>query len=138
MEYSIIIEKNPTTGVYVGQCSQLPEAMSQGNTLAELMANMKEAIELAIECRRDELKELYKNRKVFHRRLTVNAWRKKNSWNTWEQIIVTRPEDKKAVTPNFINQDSGKRTIIPLHNDIDDILAKKICKQLGIPLVGNN
>ena len=50
MEYSIIIEKNPTTGVYVGQCSQLPEAMSQGNTLAELMANMKEAIELAIEC----------------------------------------------------------------------------------------
>ena len=79
MEYSIIIEKNPTTGVYVGQCSQLPEAMSQGNTLAELMANMKEAIELAIECRRDELKELYKNRKVFHRRLTVNAGRKKNS-----------------------------------------------------------
>lgn len=73
MEYSIIIEKNPKTGVYVGQCSQLPEAMSQGNTLAELMANMKEAIELAIECRRDELKELYKNRKVFHRRLTVNA-----------------------------------------------------------------
>ena len=47
--------------------------MSQGNTLAELMTNMKEAIELAIECRRDELKELYKNRKVFHRRLTVNA-----------------------------------------------------------------
>lgn len=73
MEYSIIIEKNPTTGVYVGQCSQLPEAMSQGNTLDELMSNMKEAIELAIECRRDELKELYKNRKVFHRRLTVNA-----------------------------------------------------------------
>ena len=55
MEYSIIIEKNPTTGVYVGQCSQLPEAMSQGNTLAELMANMKEAIELAVECRREEL-----------------------------------------------------------------------------------
>jgi len=50
MEYSIIIEKNPKTGVYVGQCSQLPEAMSQGNTLAELMTNMKEAIELAIEC----------------------------------------------------------------------------------------
>ena len=53
MEYSIIIEKNPTTGVYVGQCSQLPEAMSQGNTLAELMANMKEAIELAVECQQE-------------------------------------------------------------------------------------
>ena len=53
MEYSIIIEKNPKTGVYVGQCSQLPEAMSQGNTLAELMSNMKEAIELAVECQQE-------------------------------------------------------------------------------------
>ena len=53
MEYSIIIEKNPTTGVYVGQCSQLPEAMSQGNTLDELMSNMKEAIELAVECQQE-------------------------------------------------------------------------------------
>lgn len=50
MEYSIIIEKNPETGVYIGQCSQLPEALSQGNTLDELMDNMKEAIELVIEC----------------------------------------------------------------------------------------
>ncbi len=50
MEYSIIIEKNPETGVYIGQCSQRPEALSQGNTLDELMDNMKEAIELVIEC----------------------------------------------------------------------------------------
>ena len=50
MEYSIIIEKNPETGWYCGQCKQLPEALSQGQTLDELMTNMKEAIELAIEC----------------------------------------------------------------------------------------
>lgn len=73
MEYSIIIEKNPETGWYCGQCSQMPEAMSQGATLDELMQNMKEAIALAIECRKEELRNLYKNRKVFHRRLTVNA-----------------------------------------------------------------
>lgn len=73
MEYSIIIEKNPETGVYIGQCSQLPEALSQGNTLDELMDNMKEAIELVIECRKEELKKTYKNRKIFHRRLIVNA-----------------------------------------------------------------
>lgn len=41
--------------------------------MAELMTNMKEAIELAIECSRVELKDLYKNRKIFHRKLTVNA-----------------------------------------------------------------
>lgn len=73
MEYTIIIERNPKTGVYVGQCSQLPEALSQGDTLDELKENMKEAIELAVECRKEDLKNLYKDRKVFYRRLTVNA-----------------------------------------------------------------
>ncbi|MBO6058235.1 MAG: type II toxin-antitoxin system HicB family antitoxin [Bacteroidales bacterium] len=73
MEYSIIIEKNPETGWYCGQCRQLPEALSQGKTLDELMANMKEAIELAIECREEELREQYRNRKVFHRKLTIPA-----------------------------------------------------------------
>jgi len=37
------------------------------------MANMKEAIELAIECREEELREQYRNRKVFHRKLTIQA-----------------------------------------------------------------
>ena len=50
MEYTVIIEKNPETGIYVGQCKQIPEAISQGHTLEELLDNMKEAIELAIEC----------------------------------------------------------------------------------------
>ena len=45
---------------------------------------------------------------------------------------------QKGSHAQFINKESGKRTIIPLHNEIDDLLAKKICKQLGIPLTGNN
>ena len=73
MEYSIIIEKNPETGWYCGQCKQLPEALSQGKTLDELMENMKEAIELAIECREEDLREQYRNRKVFHRKITIPA-----------------------------------------------------------------
>ncbi|MBP5504442.1 MAG: type II toxin-antitoxin system HicB family antitoxin [Bacteroidales bacterium] len=73
MEYTIIIEKNPKTNVYVGQCAQLTEAISQGKTLDELMENMTEAIELALECRKNEIHELYANRKIFYRKLTVNA-----------------------------------------------------------------
>ena len=73
MEYSIIIEKNTETGWYCGQCKQLPEALSQGQTLDELMTNMKEAIELAIECREEDLREQYRNRKVFHRKITIPA-----------------------------------------------------------------
>ena len=49
-KYTVIIEQNPDTGCYVGQCKQLPEALSQGKTVEELMENMKEAVSLAIEC----------------------------------------------------------------------------------------
>ncbi|MBQ7489763.1 MAG: type II toxin-antitoxin system HicB family antitoxin [Bacteroidales bacterium] len=73
MEYTIIIEKNPESGWYVGQCMQLPEAISQGETLAELMDNMKDAIELVVEYKKDDMKKRYLNRKVFYRKLTVKA-----------------------------------------------------------------
>lgn len=73
MEYTVIIEKNQITGVYVGQCKQIPEAISQGNTLDELLENMKEAIELAIECRDEDLREAYVGRRVFHRKVKVTA-----------------------------------------------------------------
>ncbi|MBQ5533645.1 MAG: type II toxin-antitoxin system HicB family antitoxin [Bacteroidales bacterium] len=54
-KYTVIIEKNPVTGCYVGQCKQIPEAFSQGRTVEELMANMKEAVSLANECREEDL-----------------------------------------------------------------------------------
>ena len=53
-KYTVIIEKNPVTGCYVGQCKQIPEAFSQGRTVEELMANMKEAVSLAIDCREED------------------------------------------------------------------------------------
>lgn len=48
MEHTIIIEQNPETGMYVGQCLQVPAAISQGNTCEELMDNMKDAIDLVL------------------------------------------------------------------------------------------
>ena len=36
------------------------------------------------------------------------------------------------------NHATGVTTIVPIHNDIDDLLCKKICRQLGIPPVGVN
>ena len=79
MEYSVVIEQDEKTGWYAGQCCELPEALSQGKTIPELMDNMKETIELVIESQRK-----------------------------------------------------------PMHNEIIDVLAKNICKQLDIPIVGNN
>lgn len=71
MKYSVTIEKDAKSGWYVGQCNELPEAISQGATIKELLANMKEAIELEIECRKEETALLYKGKKVLHRNIMV-------------------------------------------------------------------
>ena len=51
MEYSVIIYHDPADGMYIGQCKEYPEAFSQGATLDEFIANMKESIELAVKSR---------------------------------------------------------------------------------------
>ena len=40
---------------------------------------------------------------------------------------------QKGSHAQFKNLVSGKKTIVPLHDNIDDMLCKAICKQLGIP-----
>ncbi|TVR06794.1 MAG: type II toxin-antitoxin system HicA family toxin [Spirochaetaceae bacterium] len=34
------------------------------------------------------------------------------------------------------NDESGKRTAVPRHSEVPDQLARKICKDLGIPIIG--
>ena len=57
MEYTIRIKRNKKSGWLTGQCEQLPEAITQGRNMDELMFMMKDAIELSLECRRDEFRE---------------------------------------------------------------------------------
>lgn len=47
-EFYVIIERDED-GYYVGEAPQLRACYSQGRTLDELMANMKEVIELCLE-----------------------------------------------------------------------------------------
>ncbi len=77
MEYTVIVQKNPETGVYTGQCREVPEAVSQGNTLDELLENMKEAIALAVECRNADLAAQRKTDKLFFRKVNVPSRLKK-------------------------------------------------------------
>ena len=49
MNFCISIEEDEKTGWYVGQCIEIPSAMSQGKTIEELKGNIKEAIELVVE-----------------------------------------------------------------------------------------
>ncbi|OUL33660.1 hypothetical protein BV372_15645 [Nostoc sp. T09] len=52
-EFYVIIERDED-GYYVGEVPQLKACYSQGETIDELMANIKEVIELCLEAKIDE------------------------------------------------------------------------------------
>ena len=54
MKYNIYIETNED-GWLTGQCEQLPQAISQGENIDDLMENMKDAIELVLEYQRENM-----------------------------------------------------------------------------------
>ncbi len=53
-EFYVIIERDED-GYYVGEVPQLQACYSQGRTLDELMANMREVIELCLEEQKGEI-----------------------------------------------------------------------------------
>ena len=44
---------------------EIPEAITQGKDMDELMFMMQDAIELALECRRDEFRQQYADENAF-------------------------------------------------------------------------
>lgn len=47
--YTAVIERSPDTGFYVGHVPGFPGAHSQGETIEELMGNLREVIEMLLE-----------------------------------------------------------------------------------------
>ena len=48
-EFTAVVERDPDTGLYVGYVPGFPGAHSQGETLDELNANLREVIEMLLE-----------------------------------------------------------------------------------------
>ena len=71
MKYTVIIEKDPESGWYVGKCMQVPGAVSQGETYEELMENMKDAISLVLDYYKDQARTESAGRHVFYRSLEM-------------------------------------------------------------------
>ena len=57
MEYTITISKTPD-GNYMATCPLIPEAVAQGETLEECVANMQEVLELCIDFRKERGEEV--------------------------------------------------------------------------------
>jgi len=71
MEYTIRIKQNPQSGWLIGQCEEMPEAITQGKDMDELMFMMEDAIELALECRRDEFRETFNDTNTIVRKIML-------------------------------------------------------------------
>jgi predicted RNase H-like HicB family nuclease len=73
MEYTIRIKKDKKSGWLTGQCEQLPEAITQGKDLEELMFMMEDAIKLVLEYKRDEFRELYERKDTMVRQMSASS-----------------------------------------------------------------
>jgi predicted RNase H-like HicB family nuclease len=57
MQYTAIVRKAPD-GVYISSCQLIPEAHAQGETYEECLANIKEVLDLCLECRKERGEEI--------------------------------------------------------------------------------
>ena len=62
MKYTAIISEIED-GWFMGQCEQVPGAITQGRSIKEVEENLKEAISLVLECERDFFRKQYEGKK---------------------------------------------------------------------------
>ena len=72
MEYTAVFEKMDN-GWYFAQCEQMPNAVTQGRTIAEAKANLQEVIEMLLEIQREEVTEQLAGKRVIHRKIAKLA-----------------------------------------------------------------
>jgi predicted RNase H-like HicB family nuclease len=59
MDYTVIVRKAPD-GYYIASCPLIPEARAQGETYDDCMNNIKEALGLCLEYRKERGEEIPK------------------------------------------------------------------------------
>jgi predicted RNase H-like HicB family nuclease len=65
-----IIEKSDD-GWYVGQLEEMPEVLSQGKTVKELLSNLKDALNLILEDRKEDALKSYAGKKFIRRKVSI-------------------------------------------------------------------
>lgn len=71
MEYTAII-KEVEDGWYMGQCEQVPGAITQGKTIEEVKENLKEAIALVLESEKEHCQRRYVGERFIRRKIAVS------------------------------------------------------------------
>ena len=71
MEFTVAVFKDPKSKWYIGQCVEVRGAFSQGRSLEELLLNMKEAISLVVDYRREEIEKDPDWENTFYRKVEI-------------------------------------------------------------------
>jgi predicted RNase H-like HicB family nuclease len=69
-KFTAIIEKGEN-GWYVGQVEEVPEAISQGKTIAELKENLIDALRMILDLKRESVNQQFKGRKTIKRKIEL-------------------------------------------------------------------
>ena len=67
--YFTALIKETDDGWFYGQIEEVPEAMSQGKSIDELMDNLSDALSLVLETRREEIRERFKGQTYITRKI---------------------------------------------------------------------
>ena len=70
MEYTAII-RDVGDGWYMGQCEQVPGAITQGRTVDEVKENLVEAITLVLETEQSRLQKSYEGETYIRSKIAV-------------------------------------------------------------------
>ena len=68
MEYTAIITE-VEDGWYMGQCEQVPGAITQGKTVEEVQENLKEALALVLESEQEHCRKQYEGQRFIRRKI---------------------------------------------------------------------
>jgi predicted RNase H-like HicB family nuclease len=69
-QFTAIIEEGEN-GWFVGQVEEVPEAISQGKTVEELLENLTDAVKLVLQAKRESVVKQFKGRKTIKRKLEI-------------------------------------------------------------------
>jgi predicted RNase H-like HicB family nuclease len=72
MEYTAAFEKMDN-GWYFAQCEQMPNAITQGRTIAEAKENLQEVITMLLDVQKEESLKQLNGRKLVHRKIASLA-----------------------------------------------------------------
>ena len=70
MEYTAII-KDLGDGWYMGQCEQIPGAMTQGRSIEEVKENLKDAIQLVLNFEKERCRKSYIGQRFIRRKIAM-------------------------------------------------------------------